>query len=79
MHNELVLEATRQITILPYSFQERALQFIKELSKEFAMPDKTGISGSTLLKYAGFIASDDLQIMSEVIENDCNRIDTDEW
>ncbi len=79
MYNEIVLEATKQITILPYSFQERALQFIKELSKEFALPDKTGIAGDILLKYAGFIAPDDLQIMSNAIENDCSRIDTDEW
>ena len=79
MQNAIVLEATRQITILPYSFQERALQFIEELSKEFSMPTKTGVSGSGLLKYAGFIAPDDLQIMSKVIEDDCNRIDTDEW
>ncbi len=79
MYNEIVLEATKQITILPYSFQERALQFIKELSKEFALPDKTGIAGGTLLKYAGFIAPDDLQIMSEAIENNCSGIDTDEW
>jgi len=79
MYNEIVLEATKQITILPYSFQERALQFIKELSKEFALPNNTGISGDSLLKYAGFIAPDDLQIMSEAIENNCSGIDTDEW
>lgn len=79
MYNELVLEATRQITILPYSFQERALQFIKELSKEFARPARTGVSGSTLLKYAGFIAPDDLQIMGDAVENDCNTVDKDEW
>ena len=79
MHSEIVLEAIRQITILPYSFQKRALQSIQELSKELALSTKTGVPGSTLLKYAGFIAPDDLQIMSEVIENDCNRVDADEW
>lgn len=79
MHNELVLEATKQMTILPYSFQERALQFIKELNKEVASPKKTGVSGNKLLKYAGTIAPDDLQIMRDSIASDCSRIDTNEW
>ena len=79
MQSELVLEATKQMTILPYSFQERALQFIKELTKEFTVPKKTGVSGNTLLKYAGFIAPDDLQNMSQAIEEECNRIDANEW
>lgn len=79
MHNELVLEATKQMTILPYSFQERALQFIQELNKEFDLPKKTGVSGNTLLKYAGTIAPDDLQTMRDSIESDCNKVDADEW
>ena len=79
MQNDLVLEATNQMRILPYNFQERALQFIKELGRELALPKKTGVSGNTLLKYAGFIAPDDLQVMREAIENDCNRVDINEW
>ncbi len=75
MNVNIVSEAAEQMANLPYGLQERALKFIRELT----LPEKSGIPGRRLLKYAGFIPSDDLRIMSEVIENDCGRIDSNEW
>jgi len=51
------------------------LNFIKGLT----LPVKSGVPGRSLLKYAGSIPPDDLNIMSDVIENDCRKIDANEW
>ena len=75
MNSEIISEAAAQMAILPYKFQKRALKFIQELS----LPQKSGVPGKNLLKYAGFIPPDDLRIMSDVIENDCRKIDINEW
>lgn len=75
MNNEIISEAAAQMAKLPYKLQERALNFIKELT----LPVKSGVPGRNLLKYAGSIPSDDLNIMSDVIKNDCRKIDANEW
>ncbi len=75
MHSEIISEAAAQMTKLPYNLQERALNFIKGL----ALPDKSGVPGKNLLKYVGLIPIDDLNIMSDSIENDCRKIDANEW
>ncbi len=73
MNSEIVSEAAAQMAILPYNLHVRVLTFKNYLCK------KNGVSGKNLLKYAGFIPLDDLRIMSDVIENDCRKIDINEW
>jgi hypothetical protein len=75
MNVNIVSEAAEQMAILPHNLQVRALKFIKELT----LSGKNGVPGRSLLKYAGFIPPDDLRLMSEVIENDCRKVDGDEW
>ncbi len=75
MNSEIISEAAAQMAILPYNLQEKALKFIQELT----FPEKSGVPGRNLLKYAGFIPLDDLKIMSDVIENDCRKVDVNEW
>ncbi len=75
MNSEIISEAAEQMANLPYNLQEKALDFIKRLT----LPDKSGVSGRNLLKYAGLIPLDDLNIMKDVIDNDCRKVDTDEW
>lgn len=38
-----------------------------------------GTSGKSLLKFAGMISKEELQLMSAAIEEGCERIDTNEW
>jgi hypothetical protein len=38
-----------------------------------------GTPGQQLLRFAGSIPLDDLQLMGEAIEQDCERVDIDEW
>ncbi len=75
MNSEIISEAAEQMANLPYNLQEKALDFIKRLT----LPDKSGVSGRNLLKYAGLIPLDDLNVMKDVIDNDCRKVDTDEW
>ncbi|RLC14176.1 MAG: hypothetical protein DRI57_14885 [Deltaproteobacteria bacterium] len=76
MNSEIIIsEATAQMANLPYNLQEKVLNFIKGLT----LPGKSGVPGRNLLKYRGLIPLDDLNIMSDVIENDCRRIDANEW
>ena len=75
MNSAIIPEAAEQMANLPYNLQKRVLKFIKQLT----LFETSGVSGRSLLKYAGFISQDDLKIMSNVIENDCRKIDTNEW
>ena len=39
----------------------------------------TGVSGKSLLNFAGSIQSEDLELMSRAIDEECRKIDLDEW
>jgi hypothetical protein len=55
--------------------QRRVLEIARSLS---AKPGN-GVSGSRLLRFAGTIDADDARLMSEAIEEGCERIDPNEW
>jgi hypothetical protein len=38
-----------------------------------------GVPGPQLLRFAGAISPDDLQLMRQAIEEGCERVDTNEW
>ena len=38
-----------------------------------------GVPGKQLLHFAGSIPKEDLQLMSEVIKQDCGKVDVNEW
>jgi hypothetical protein len=61
-----------QIDKLPYDLQLRVLHFTKSLVPK-------GVKGKSLLRFGAAITTNDLRVMSEVIEKDCDRIDTGEW
>lgn len=52
---------------------------ILEIVRSMAAKPGGGVSGSSLLRFAGTIDSDDARRMSEAIEDGCERIDPDEW
>jgi hypothetical protein len=57
---------------LPVDQQRRVLEFARSL----ATPTPQGVRGVTLLRFAGSIHETDLEFMSQVIEDGCERIDT---
>lgn len=38
-----------------------------------------GVSGKSLLNFAGSIAEEDLELMTRAIDEECRKIDLDEW
>jgi len=61
-----------QIDKLPHDLQLRVLDFVKALAPK-------GVEGKSLLRFEGFIPSDDLQLMSKTIEESCEKVDNSEW
>jgi hypothetical protein len=53
------------------------LQFIDSLVSR--LPRPLGIRGKLLRDLAGSLPSDDAIEMRQAIENDCTRVDLDEW
>ncbi len=64
-----------QLDILPYEQQRRILDFARALAA--SVP--AGVAGRELLRFAGTIDANDLQLMAQAIEDGCERIDLDEW
>ena len=62
-----------QLAGLSEDQQRRVLEFARSL----VSPD--GIAGRDLLRFAGAIEKEDLQTMSQAIEEGCEKIDPDEW
>ncbi|MBF8275212.1 MAG: hypothetical protein HW390_285 [Candidatus Brocadiaceae bacterium] len=61
-----------QIEKLPYDLQLRVLNFAKALIPR-------GVEGKSLLPFAGVISEDDLERMSDAIEENCEKVDIHEW
>ena len=60
---------------MPQPLQKQVLEFVRSLVKV----EIRGTPGQQLLRFAGSIPSDELQLMREAIEQDCERVDIDEW
>lgn len=60
---------------MPQHLQRRVLEFVRTLVK-FQV---RGTPGQQLLRFAGSIPLDDLQLMREAIEQNCHQIDANEW
>ena len=61
-----------QLDKIPYELQIRVLEFVRSLIPK-------GVAGKNLLKFEGVISADDLQLISKSIEENCEKIDTNEW
>jgi hypothetical protein len=75
MNIPIIDEVVEQLKAMPQPLQRQVLEFIRSLVKAKVR----GTPGQQLLRFAGSIPSDDLQLMREAIEQDCERVDVDEW
>jgi hypothetical protein len=71
----LVDKVVDQLKTLPYEMQWRVFEFTRAL----AVSVPRGVPGPQLLRFAGAIPLDDLQLMRQAIEEGCERVDADEW
>jgi hypothetical protein len=64
-----------QVNDLPYAEQRRVLDFARAL----AQSKSQGVPGKELLRFAGTIPNEDLKRMSAAIEENCEKVDLNEW
>ena len=75
MSNAVISEVVQQMEGLPVSIQQQVLDFIRELTTSI----QHGVPGTRLLRFAGMIPPEELVLMSQAIEEDCERVDMNEW
>jgi hypothetical protein len=75
MGTPIVDKVIQQMAGMPYELQWRVLEFTRAL----ALSSPSGIAGGQILRFAGAIAPDDLELMREAIEQGCEQVDGDEW
>ena len=71
----IIDEVVNQLKVMPQHLQWQVLGFVRALAKA----EMRGVPGQQLLRFAGSIPPDDLQLMREAIVQDCERVDADEW
>jgi hypothetical protein len=75
MDTFIVEKVVEQLKVLPYELQWRVLEFTRALA--ISIPH--GVPGQQLLRFAGAIPLDDLQLMRQAIEEGCEQVDAHEW
>jgi len=75
MSTLVVDKVVEQLEGLPYELQWRVLEFTRALARSIPR----GLPGRQLLRFAGAIPSNDLQIMRQAIEEGCEQVDANEW
>jgi hypothetical protein len=69
--NELLHHMSR----LPTAMQCQVLQFARALE----MTTHSGVSGASMVAFAGCIPPDELSVIAQAVEDGCERVDTHEW
>ncbi|MFQ3615886.1 MAG: hypothetical protein SNJ50_04210 [Cyanobacteriota bacterium] len=75
MSIHIIDEVIEQLKVMPQPLQKQVLESVRSLVKA----EVRGTPGQELLRFAGSIPSDDLRLIREAIEQDCERVDIDEW
>ena len=63
---------------LPGHDQARVVEYARSLAQK-SKPQLRGTPGKDLLHLVGIIPHDDLELMKQAIEEECERIDASEW
>lgn len=71
----IIDQVIEQLRAMPQPLQWQVLEFARTLVASKIQ----GVPGQQLLQFAGAIPSDDLQLMQEAIEQDCEQVDLNEW
>ena len=64
-----------QVASLKPEQQQRVLDFARSIGENCGK----GVAGSDLLRFAGTIDEHDLAEIRQAIEQDCERVDPNEW
>jgi hypothetical protein len=75
MNASLESEILSELNKLKIEQKRQVLNFARDL----ALARPTGVAGSELVHFAGTIERDDLGTIARSIEEDCERVDLNEW
>jgi hypothetical protein len=75
MSISVIDQVVEQLRSMPQPLQWEVLEFARTLISSKVQ----GVSGQQLLRFAGTIPIDDLQLMQEAIEQNCEQVDLNEW
>lgn len=76
MNSSIIDEVFERLKVMPQSLQQQVLEFTRALADS---TNVKGVSGSQLLRFAGTIPLDDLNLMNEAINSGCEQVDINEW
>lgn len=68
-------EIREQLSHLPLEQQRQVLEFARAL----VTARVRGVPGQALLQFAGLMEPDDLTLMKQAIEDDCEQVQPNEW
>ena len=75
MNMSIIDQVIEQLRVMPQHLQWQVLEY----SCTLVSSQVRGVPGQQLLRFAGAILPDDLLLMREVIERDCEQVDLNEW
>ncbi len=67
----IVDQIVEELRGMPQSLQQRVLEFARTVADS----PVRGVSGSQLLRFVGTIQPDDIELMRQAIEQDCEQVD----
>jgi len=71
----IVARVVEQLETLPKNLQQQVLAIVQILQTVV----RSGTPGKRLLRFAGAIPLDDLQLMRQAIDTGCEQADLNEW
>ena len=75
MNTSILDCVVEQLKDMPENLQQQVLEYARALVGSKIQ----GVPGQQLLRFAGAIPADDIQLMCEAIEQGCEQVDTSEW
>lgn len=76
MNQSIIDEVFERLKVMPQSLQQQVLEFTRTLADSTTLK---GVPGSQILRFAGTIPPDDIELMREAITQDCEQVDFNEW
>lgn len=76
MNSFIIDEVFERLKVMPPNLQQQVLEFMKALTDSTTVK---GVAGSQILRFAGTIPLDELNLISEAINSGCEQVDTNEW
>jgi hypothetical protein len=75
MSTSTIDKVVEQLKTMPHELQRRVLEFTRAL----AVSTPHGAPGHQLVRFAGAIPPDDLELMRQAIADGCETVDANDW